>query len=130
MNTHSEISNSLCMTKIILPIALVEYLSHDKNSKNPRKFSRLKAFNDLIMRYQSTFPSGVGKEKIHISQLTTVWGWSRPTVGSFINDLNKFDIIDIEATPTAKYVTLKSHIFSPSISSPPQNSKSIFNHTK
>lgn len=97
--------------KIIIPISLVEYLSQDYMNKiGASKFSKTKAFYDLIDRYL------VAKElddemAINYTELSKFWQWSRPSVITFIEKLQKLNIVSVEKVINSNRVTIKPHIF-------------------
>ena len=94
---------------VVLPFELIAYLSNDNVYKNPKRFSKLEAFKDLIVRYCSAVGSGK-KMNANIAQLSKAWNWSMATVCSFVNDLAVLDVLDVDVTPTSKIISLKDSV--------------------
>ena len=58
---------------------LIAYLCNDYSYRNPNRFSRLKALQDLLIRFQKAKLASKDMD-VNIAQLVKAWGWSRPAV--------------------------------------------------
>lgn len=94
---------------VVVPFELIDYLSNDNAYRNPKRYSKLEAFRDLIMRYRNAIGSGE-KMSANIAQLSKTWNWSRTTVCGFVNDLAVLDVLEVNVTPTSKVISLKASV--------------------
>ena len=102
---------------VYLPLCLLEYLGDGYALRKPGRFSKLKAFIDLIVRYCRNTPgceelsSSQEKETgVNISQLAKEWGWSRLTVSQFVGELDKMDVIETHPSRQGIFVSIKPDI--------------------
>ena len=56
---------------------------------------------------------------VNIAQLVKAWGWSRPAVLAFVDQLQKYEILEVCNMVTSKVVHLKPSIFSSGLSPTP-----------
>ena len=91
------------------------YLCNDYAYRNPNRFSRLKALQDLLIRYQEAKQSS-SQMNVNIAQLIKAWGWSRPSVLAFVEQLEKLEVLEVCNMVTSKVVHLKPGLFSPALS--------------
>ena len=90
---------------------LIAYLCNDYSYRNPNRFSRLKALQDLLIRFQKAKLASKDMD-VNIAQLVKAWGWSRPAVLAFVDQLQKYEILEVCNMVTSKVVHLKPSIFS------------------
>ena len=96
---------------VMFPIGLVEYLTQDYGSKrNASKFSRARAFYDLLDRYLQANAQG-DIIAVSYTELSKLWSWSRPSVIAFMEKLSKMKVITIEKVVNYNRVTLRPQIF-------------------
>lgn len=94
---------------------LIDYLCNDYSYRNPNRFSRLKALQDLLIRFQKAKLASKDMD-VNIAQLVKAWGWSRPAVLAFVDQLQKYEILEVCNMVTSKVVHLKPSIFSSGLS--------------
>lgn len=92
-----------------MPSALLEFLCGDYTYKNTRRFSRLQAFRDLVVRHC------ISERKqedmaANIECLSKSWGWSRPSVMKFIQNLEAMEILEVFNVVTSKMVRLQKGV--------------------
>lgn len=97
---------------------LIAYLCNDYSYRNPNRFSRLKALQDLLIRFQKAKLASKDMD-VNIAQLVKAWGWSRPAVLAFVDQLQKYEILEVCNMVTSKVVHLKPSIFSSGLSPTP-----------
>ena len=90
----------------------------DYSYRNPNRFSRLKALQDLLIRFQKAKLASKDMD-VNIAQLVKAWGWSRPAVLAFVDQLQKYEILEVCNMVTSKVVHLKPSIFSSGLSPTP-----------
>ena len=73
---------------------LIAYLCNDYSYRNPNRFSRLKALQDLLIRFQKAKLASKDMD-VNIAQLVKAWGWSRPAVLAFVDQLQKYEILEV-----------------------------------
>ena len=73
---------------------LIAYLCNDYSYRNPNRFSRLKALQDLLIRFQKAKFASRDMD-VNIAQLVKAWGWSRPAVLAFVDQLQKYEILEV-----------------------------------
>lgn len=88
---------------------LLEFLCGDYTYKNTRRFSRLQAFRDLVVRH---YTSERKQEDMaaNIECLSKSWGWSRPSVMKFIQNLETMSVLEVFNVVTSKMVRLRKDI--------------------
>lgn len=97
---------------------MIAYLCNDYSYRNPNRFSRLKALQDLLIRFQKAKLASKDMD-VNIAQLVKAWGWSRPAVLAFVDQLQKYEILEVCNMVTSKVVHLKPSIFSSGLSPTP-----------
>ena len=90
----------------------------DYSYRNPNRFSRLKALQDLLIRFQKAKLASKDMD-VNIAQLVKAWGWSRPAVLAFVDQLQKYEILEVCNMVTSKVVHLKPSIFSSGLAPTP-----------
>lgn len=113
--TTSELHGKKDGFVIRMSSELMAYLCNDYAYRNPNRFSRLKALQDLLNRYQEAKQSS-SQMNVNIAQLIKAWGWSRPSVLAFVEQLEKLEVLEICNMVTSKVVHLKPGLFSPALS--------------
>lgn len=88
---------------------VLELLCCDYTFKNSKRFSRLQAFQNLVERY---YAAEMKKEDMAINMecLSKSWGWSRPSVMRFIQNLEALKVLEVFTVVTSKMVRLKKDI--------------------
>lgn len=94
---------------LIIPLSLVEYLSHERKFTNRNKFTRTRAFYDLIYRCIQAKQNNE-EMAVNISELSKCWLWSMPSVTKFVDTLCKFNIASVEKSINNKIVIIRSEI--------------------
>ena len=94
---------------LIIPLSLVEYLSHERKFTNRNKFTRTRAFYDLIYRCLQARQNNEDMA-VNISELSKSWLWSMPSVSKFVDMLCKFNIASVEKMINNKIVIIKSEV--------------------
>lgn len=89
---------------------LMAYLCNDYAYRNPSRYSRLKALQDLLLRFQKAQQQSKEMD-VNIAQLVKAWGWSRPSVLAFVDQLQKFEVLEVCNMVTSKVVRLKASVF-------------------
>lgn len=89
---------------------LIAYLGNDYAYRNPNRFSRLRALQDLLCRFQKAHQDSKQMD-VNIAQLVKAWGWSRPSVLAFVDQLQKYQVLEVYNMLTSKVVRLKASIF-------------------
>lgn len=94
-----------------LPFLLLEYLSSEYSVAKEGRFSKIKAFNFLVIQscHSPEAPDG-HQAMVNISHLTKKWKWSRWSVSKFIDGLNKIGVIAIKKVGTEKFVSVKPSV--------------------
>lgn len=115
MIKENSIQKGVCVydTKDILvkmPLQLIAYLSNDYTFKNPKRFTKLKAFENLINRYCQSYVCNENKA-VNITQLSKDWGWSRLTVFQFVSELHSMNLVEVNSVSTSKFVSMRSEVF-------------------
>lgn len=77
-----------------------------------------KALQDLLIRFQKAKLASKDMD-VNIAQLVKAWGWSRPAVLAFVDQLQKYEILEVCNMVTSKVVHLKPSIFSSGLSPTP-----------
>lgn len=113
--TTSELHGKKDGFVIRMSSELLAYLCNDYAYRNPNRFSRLKALQDLLIRYQEAKQSS-SQMNVNIAQLIKAWGWSRPSVLAFVEQLEKLEVLEVCNMVTSKVVHLKPGLFSPAFS--------------
>ncbi len=88
---------------------LFEFLCDDYTYKNPRRFSRLQAFRDLVIRH-CTSERKQEDMTANIECLSKSWGWSRQSVVKFIQNLETMGVLEVFNVVTSKMVRLRKDI--------------------
>lgn len=88
---------------------LFEFLCGDYTYKNTRRFSRLQAFRDLVVRH-CTSERKQEDMAANIECLSKSWGWSRPSVMKFIQNLEAMGVLEVFNVVTSKMVRLRKDI--------------------
>ena len=88
---------------------LLELLCCDYTFKNPRRFSRLQAFQNLVERY-CTARMQQEDMAVNMERLSKSWGWSRPSVMRFIQNLEALNVLEVFSVVTSKMVRLRKDI--------------------
>lgn len=114
---HNNTDYNASTLWIHLPFQLLEYLSDGYALKKPGRFSKLKAFIDLVSRqYRNTDKtSGTtflqqNETGVNISRLSKEWGWSRLTVSQFVGELQKMGIAQTRTSRLGNFVFIKPDI--------------------
>lgn len=89
---------------------LIAYLSNDYAYRNPNRYSRIRALQDLLRRFQKARQASTQMD-VNIAQLVKAWGWSRPSVLAFVDQLQKYQVLEVYNMVTSKVVRLKASIF-------------------
>lgn len=63
--------------------------------------------------------STCSRDEKQVAQLVKAWGWSRPAVLAFVDQLQKYEILEVCNMVTSKVVHLKPSIFSSGLSPTP-----------
>lgn len=63
--------------------------------------------------------SACSRDEKQVAQLVKAWGWSRPAVLAFVDQLQKYEILEVCNMVTSKVVHLKPSIFSSGLSPTP-----------
>lgn len=92
------------------PFQLLEYLCEGYTLKKAKRFSKIQAFKDLVLRYRNNSIYKTEKAAVNISQLARDWGWSRLTVSQFANELKKMGIIETNSVGSNIFVSIKSDV--------------------
>ena len=116
--TTSELHGKKDGFVIRMSSELMAYLCNDYAYRNPNRFSRLKALQDLLIRFQKAKLASKDMD-VNIAQLVKAWGWSRPVVLAFVDLLQKYEILEVCNMVTSKVVHLKPSIFSSGLSPTP-----------
>ena len=93
---------------------LLEFLCGDYTYKNARRFSRLQAFRDLVVRH-CTSERKQEDMAANIECLSKSWGWSRPSVMKLIQKLEAMNVLEVFNVVTSKMIRLRKDtvIFAP-----------------
>lgn len=96
--------------KITIPVELIKYFSEDKKTTNNNKYTKVKAFYDLLIRHiQST---RLDEDfTLNYTELSKCWTWSKPYVASYIEKLKYFGIIRIEKVINNKLTVVMPQTF-------------------
>ena len=94
---------------------LIAYLCNDYSYRNPNRFSRLKALQDLLIRFQKAKLASKDMD-VNIAQLLKGMGMA---VLAFVDQLQKYEILEVCNMVTSKVVHLKPSIFSSGLSPTP-----------
>lgn len=88
---------------------LLEFLCADYTYKNARRFSRLQAFQNLVDRH---YTAEMKEEDmaVNMERLSKAWGWSRPSVGTFIQNLETMNVLEVVNVVTSKMIRLRKDI--------------------
>ena len=84
---------------------LLKFLCGDYTYKNAKRFSRLQAFRDLVARH-CTSERKQEDMVANIECLSKSWGWSRPSVMKFIQNLETMNVLEVFNVVTSKMVRL------------------------
>ena len=101
--TTSELHGKKDGFVIRMSSELMAYLCNDYAYRNPNRFSRLKALQDLLIRYQEAKQSS-SQMNVNIAQL------------AFVEQLEKLEVLEVCNMVTSKVVHLKPGLFSPALS--------------
>lgn len=95
--------------QVKLSSELLDFLCADYTYKNTRRFSRLQAFRDLVARHCT---SEIKQEEmaVNFECLSKSWGWSRPSVMKYIQNLETMGVLDVFSVVTSKMVKVKKGI--------------------
>lgn len=93
-----------------MPLQLIAYLSNDYTFKNPKRFTKLKALENLIIRYWQSYVCNENKA-VNITQLSKDWGWSRLTVFQFVSELQSMNLVEVNSVSTSKFVSMRPEVF-------------------
>ncbi|WP_315330085.1 hypothetical protein [Segatella oulorum] len=88
---------------------LLNFLCGDYTYKNAKRFSRLQAFRDLVARH-CTSERKQEDMVANIECLSKSWGWSRPSVMKFIQNLETMNVLEVFNVVTSKMVRLRKDI--------------------
>ena len=88
---------------------LLKFLCKDYTYKNEKRFSRLQAFRDLVARH-CTSERKQEDTAANIECLSKSWGWSRPSVMKFIQNLETMNVLEVFTVVTNKMVRLRNDI--------------------
>uniref|UniRef100_A0AB33IW75 Uncharacterized protein n=1 Tax=Prevotella sp. GTC17254 TaxID=3236794 RepID=A0AB33IW75_9BACT len=88
---------------------LLELLCCDYTFKNTKRFSRIQAFQNLIERY-CTAEMKQEDMAVNMERLSKSWGWSRPSVMRFVQNLEAMNVLEVFSVVTSKMVRLRKDI--------------------
>lgn len=89
-----------------IDFSFFQFLAKEYSYSKIRRFSKLEAFNDLILRFIAARNSNKKLVLLTTSNLADEWNWSRPTVSKFIKDLKRFEIITNDSYPSPNVFSL------------------------
>lgn len=95
---------------VCVPFEVINYLAHDGNYKNPSRFTKIEAFEYLLMMHMNSLMNE-RENGMNIAKLTQALCWSRASVQKFINILKDLNVLEVMETKKGKMVCLKEDIF-------------------
>lgn len=103
--------------------AWISYVYHKMyRSDNGRKFFTLVLVICMLVFQVVDFHAAkeaCSRDEKQVAQLVKAWGWSRPAVLAFVDQLQKYEILEVCNMVTSKVVHLKPSIFSSWLSPTP-----------
>lgn len=88
---------------------LLELLSCDYAFKNTKRFSRIQAFQNLVERY-CTAEMKEETMAVNMERLSKSWGWSRPSVMKFVQNLETMNVVEVFNVVTSKMVKIRKGV--------------------
>lgn len=102
----SSFDREKSLADICVPIEAISFLAKETSFRNPARFSKLEAFNDIVNRHVKAHGKPKGEEGVNVAQLVKSWCWTRATVIKFIHVLQELGLVKVETLNVENRITL------------------------
>lgn len=106
----STFNKEKSLADICIPVEAISFLLKETSFRNPARFSKLEAFDDIVNRHLKAHGKAKVDEGVNVTRLVKSWCWTRTTVIKFIHALQDLGLVKVETLNVENRITLNPDV--------------------